>query len=89
MMKEIADNVDELAAGHLSVKVDPALIARKDELGIIGEGVENLTGKLNEVISRSQAASRELDTQSSDLADSAAQASQASDQVTDAVTEIS
>ncbi|MCR5251749.1 MAG: methyl-accepting chemotaxis protein [Lachnospiraceae bacterium] len=89
MMKEIADNVDTLASGDLSVKVDQDLVRRKDELGIIGEGVENLTGKLNEVISRSQAASRELDTQSSDLADSAAQASQASDQVTDAVTEIS
>ncbi|MBR5421359.1 MAG: methyl-accepting chemotaxis protein [Lachnospiraceae bacterium] len=89
IMRSIAEGVDELAAGNLSLDIDPALVNRNDELGIIAEGVENLDEKLRDVISKSQAASRELDSQSNDLADSASQASQASDQVTDAVTEIS
>ncbi|MBR1471844.1 MAG: methyl-accepting chemotaxis protein [Lachnospiraceae bacterium] len=89
IMKEMAEDVEKLAAGDLSMSVDPMLVARKDELGIIAAGVSNLEGKLKDVISRSQTAAGELDHQSRDLADSASQASQASDQVTDAVTEIS
>ena len=88
-MKEIAKNVDDLASGNLAVRVDPVLVARKDELGIIAEGVESLSDKLRDVISRSQNASGELDNSSSELAESAGQASAASDQVTDAVGEIS
>ncbi len=89
MMKQIADNVDTLAEGRLAMEVDPQLVKRSDELGIIGTGVQNLDERLKDVIARSQKASVELDHQSTDLADSAAQASQASDQVTNAVTEIS
>ncbi len=89
LMRTIAEDVDQLAGGELDMTVDPALIARRDELGIIAEGVKNLDDKLRDVISKTQEAAHELDTQSNDLADSAHQASQASDQVTDAVTEIS
>jgi methyl-accepting chemotaxis protein len=89
LMKEIADNVDTLANGHLTLIVNPALVSRTDELGIIAEGVQNLDEKLKEVIGKSRQASDEVDKQSTELADSAGQASQASDQVTDAITEIS
>ncbi len=89
LMKEIADNVDTLAGGNLTLTVDPALISRSDELGIIAEGVQNLDEKLKDVIGKSRHASDEVDKQSTELADSSAQASQASDQVTDAITEIS
>lgn len=89
IMRAIADDVDTLAGGELNLTVDRALIERRDELGIIAEGVMNLDEKLKDVISKSQEAASEVDHQSNDLADSAHQASQASDQVTDAVTEIS
>ena len=89
MMKTIAENVDTLAEGDLTKDVDPALVKRQDELGIIAADVHNLDEKLKDVINRSQHASKELDQQSTDLADSANQASIASEQVTEAVTEIS
>ena len=89
MMRTIAEDVDQLASGDLDMTVDRAMTDRKDELGIIAEGVKNLDDKLKDVISKTQDAAHELDHQSNDLADSAHQASQASDQVTDAVTEIS
>ncbi|MBR6852194.1 MAG: cache domain-containing protein [Lachnospiraceae bacterium] len=89
MMKTIAENVDTLAEGDLTKDVDPALVKRRDELGIIAADVHNLDEKLKDVINRSQHASKELDQQSTDLADSANQASIASEQVTEAVTEIS
>lgn len=89
LMKEIAENVNTLADGKLSVNVDQILVKRSDELGIIGTGVQNLDEKLTDVITRSQTASKELDAHSRELADSASQAVQASEQVTDAVTEIS
>ena len=89
MMKTIAENVDTLAEGDLTKDVDLALVKRRDELGIIAADVHNLDEKLKDVINRSQHASKELDQQSTDLADSANQASIASEQVTEAVTEIS
>ena len=75
LMRTIAEDVDQLAGGELDMTVDPALIARRDELGIIAEGVKNLDDKLRDVISKTQEAAHELDTQSNDLADSAHQAS--------------
>ncbi|MBR3305951.1 MAG: cache domain-containing protein [Lachnospiraceae bacterium] len=89
MMKNIAESVEKLASGDLSVQINRELADRRDELGIIGEGVYNLDEKLKDVISKTIAASKNLDTESTELADSASQASQASDQVTDAITEIS
>ena len=89
MMKAIAENVDILAEGDLTKTVDPVLVNRRDELGIIAADVNYLDEKLKDVITRSQNASRELDQQSTDLADSANQASIASEKVTEAVTEIS
>ncbi|MCR5093669.1 MAG: methyl-accepting chemotaxis protein [Lachnospiraceae bacterium] len=89
LMKAIAETVNELAGGNLALDVDPALIARKDELGVIAEGVQNLDEKLLEVIGQSKAAAGELTNSGTDLADSSSQASQASSQVTDAVNEVS
>ncbi|MBR4530656.1 MAG: methyl-accepting chemotaxis protein, partial [Lachnospiraceae bacterium] len=89
LMKEIAENVETLASGDLTLEVDPDLIKRKDELGIIADGVRNLADKLKEVIGNSKAAAGELNNSGTSLADSSSQASQASTQVTDAVSEVS
>ncbi len=89
IMKEIAEDVETLAGGDLSLEVDPALIARRDELGVIASGVKDLDEKLKEIIGQSKAAAGELNNSGTDLADSSNQASQASSQVTDAVNEVS
>ena len=89
IMKQIADNVATLAGGELRGGVAPALKARNDELGIIAVCVDELSGKLRDVIGNAQNVSNEVESKGTDLAESASQASQASEQVTDAVGEIS
>ena len=89
LMQAIAADVETLASGDLTLKVEPELVARRDELGVIAEGVESLTEKLQDVIGQSKAAAGELNSSGTDLADSSNQASQASNQVTDAVNEVS
>ncbi|MCR4584297.1 MAG: methyl-accepting chemotaxis protein [Lachnospiraceae bacterium] len=85
----IASYVKEIGEGSLSVDVSDELLNRTDELGVIAEGVEHLSGKLKDVISRSQSASEQLDAQSGELAESSGQAVEASSMVTEAVTGIS
>ena len=89
IMKTIAENVDTLSEGELNLKVDPEMVRRADELGIIATGVHNLYEKLTDIITRSHNTSEDLNRQSVDLADSASQASEASGLVTDAISEIS
>ncbi|MCR4762084.1 MAG: methyl-accepting chemotaxis protein [Lachnospiraceae bacterium] len=89
LMRMIADSVDALAGGDLTEEVDPSLIERRDELGVIAEGMKGLTDRLRDVIGQSKAAAGELNHSGTDLADSSSQASQASSQVTDAVNEVS
>jgi len=89
MLRAIAEDVEVLAGGDLSLEVDPSLVARNDEIGIIAEGVHNLDNKLRDIIGQSKAAAGELNNSGTDLADSSNQASQASGQVTEAVNEVS
>lgn len=89
IMKSIAENVDTLSEGDLNLKVDPKMVQRADELGIIATGVHNLYEKLTDIIARLHNTSEDLNRHSIDLADSASQASMASEQVTNAVSEIS
>ncbi len=89
IMKQIADNVASLADGDLRVGVAPALKARNDELGIIAVSVDDLSGRLREVIGNAQSVSNDVESKGAELAESSGQASQASEQVTDAVSEIS
>ena len=65
------------------------MVQRADELGIIATGVHNLYEKLTDIIARLHNTSENLNRHSIDLADSASQASMASEQVTNAVSEIS
>lgn len=89
LMKQIADNVSTLAGGDLRGGVAMALKNRNDELGIIAVSVDELSGRLKEVIGNAQSVSNEVESKGADLAESSGQASQASEQVTDSVGEIS
>ncbi|MCR5118445.1 MAG: cache domain-containing protein [Lachnospiraceae bacterium] len=85
----IAGYVKDICDGSLSVEVSDELQNRSDELGVIAEGVEQLSERLRDVISRSQTASEKLDSQARELAESSSQATEASGMVTDAVNGIS
>ncbi len=88
-MSAIVSALEKLAGGNLTVKMDPELLKRNDELGTISENAKTLTEKLRTVISETLALSGNVSSSGEDLSDSAEQATQASGQVTEAVDDIS
>ncbi len=88
-MNKLAEQLIELANGNLSITVDPALIARMDELGSISESTQILKDKLNETMHQITGMVGNLNSSSDELSTSSDQASEASSQVTTAIDEIS
>ena len=87
-MKSVADNVSTLAAGDLKVSVDSGVLARKDEIGVIGDSMQNLVNELGSVITQSKTMSRTLKDQGASLSDMSNQASEAASSVSQAIDEI-
>ena len=87
-MNKLAEQLIELANGNLSITVDPALIARMDELGSISESAQILKDKLNETMNQITDMVGNLNSSSDELSTSSDQASEASSQVTTAIDEI-
>ena len=85
----ITTNLDELAAGNLTVEYPDDEDIGKDDIGKITLSAKKLTKKLRDVMTLSKSMSDELADTSVELSGSAKQASEASNQVTTAVTEIS
>ena len=88
-IRKVTDDLDELANGNLTLEYPADREIGRDEIGSITKSAKRLTEKLNEVLGKTKQMSDELTVAGTDLAESALQASQASGQVTDAVTEIS
>ena len=88
-MKNIVENITQMAAGDLKVKFSEAALNRTDELGTIAESSQILTDELTKVISSAKGLSGNVTEAGDNLSDSASQASQASGQVTEAVDDIS
>ncbi len=88
-IRRVTNNLDELAGGDLAVTYPGDDEIGNDDIGRITKSAKSLTAKLKEVMSMSQSMSEEVSETSADLADSASQATMASEQVTDAVTEVS
>ena len=88
-MKSIADEMDKLAQGQLTLNIDESLVKRNDEIGLLAEGAIQLSTKLREVIDSTRSMALELKNAGTELSDSADQASYASSQVTSAVDDIS
>jgi methyl-accepting chemotaxis protein len=88
-MKSIADEMDKLAQGQLTLNIDESLVKRNDEIGLLAEGAIQLSTKLREVIDSTRSMALELKNAGTELSDSADQASDASSQVTSAVDDIS
>ena len=89
MMHNVAEKLEVLSEGTLSIYVDNAAIARKDEVGLIAEGTQNLSLKLSEIIGRTIDVSNEISEAGQVLSNSSSQAAQASEQIGKAVDDIS
>ena len=88
-MSAIADQLEKVAGGDLSVKADETLLSRKDELGKIAEALNILTEKLGAVIEQTKSMSNNIGNAGSELSTSSNNASQASIQISSAVDDIS
>ena len=88
-IRRVTGNLDALAGGDLTVSYPGDDEIGNDDIGLITKSAKSLTAKLKEVMSMSHSMSEEVSETSADLADSASQATMASEQVTDAVTEVS
>ena len=88
-MHKVADNLEQLADGDLSVEVDEKLLSRGDELGVIGNSTKVLVDKISDIIGKLKNASEDLSANSANLSASAAQANDAAGQVAAAMDDIS
>lgn len=88
-MHKVADNLEQLADGDLSVEVDEKLLSRGDELGIIGNSTKVLVDKISDIIGKLKNASEDLSANSENLSASAGQANDAAGQVAAAMDDIS
>ena len=86
---KVTRDLDELAKGDLTISYPDDSEIGRDEIGAITKSAKMLTAKLRDVMSQSHDMSEDLNKTSSEMADSANQATLASEQVTEAVTEIS
>ncbi|MCR5331151.1 MAG: cache domain-containing protein [Lachnospiraceae bacterium] len=87
-MKSVADDVTGLSHGDLKIRVNDRVLARKDELGTIGENIQGLVDRLGSVISRSKGMAKTLKDQGTGLSDLSGQATEASNNVAHAIDEI-
>lgn len=81
--------VTKISEGDLTVKVDKADTLRNDELGRLTLAVENLSYKLNEVISGISTAAGELDASGTQLSSSATNLSEVTSEQASSLEEIS
>lgn len=88
-MKEVAETVDVLASGDLTVQVSDRLLKRNDEVGIIADNVNILAEKLRNVMGNAKGLSNNVSRSGDELSDSSGMASEASARVTSAVDDIS
>ncbi len=88
-IEDIEKGLIELAKGNLSFRFTDKTMARRDELGVIAENAITLRKHLTEVIKNTLSLSEQVSKSGNELSDSSETASTASNQVTNAVTDIS
>ncbi|MBP3753280.1 MAG: hypothetical protein J6I66_00290 [Lachnospiraceae bacterium] len=88
-IKEVTSSLDELSNGNLRYDFPDEKNMGRDEIGQIHRAAKNLSEKLDEIIGRTKEMSEHINVAGTDLAESANQATQASEQVLQAVDEVS
>ena len=84
-----SDAVNSLAKGDLTTHVNPVILKRHDELGLMGNGVENLIKELNTTIGNIKQISENVLSSGDNLEIMASQTSQTSTDISSAVEDIS
>lgn len=84
-----SDAVNSLAEGNLTIHVNPVILKRHDELGLMGNGVENLIKELNTTIGNIKQISENVLSSGDNLEIMASQTSQTSTDISSAVEDIS
>ncbi|MCR4589297.1 MAG: methyl-accepting chemotaxis protein [Lachnospiraceae bacterium] len=87
-MNRIAEFINTLAGGKLGNDMDPAILSRTDELGVIAESALSLDEKLSEIVGNIGQAAGNVLKSSTELADTAQQMSGTADGVSEAVQEM-
>ncbi len=88
-IKNVTEKLDELSSGNLTLEFPEDKKISKDEVGRIELSAKSLTDRLKDVIEKSKEMSRDLTKAGTNLAGSAADASEVSNQVTESVDAIS
>jgi methyl-accepting chemotaxis protein len=83
------DSLESLAEGDLTTVIDPGTLRRRDEIGQMGAALQNLTGRLIEIVRNLKASSDSLYESGNKLDEMAGQSSLAADEISSAVDEIS
>ena len=86
---QTGEAVQSLTKGDLKVEVSPAIQKRKDELGVMGRGLENLIKELRTIIGSIQEAAEQVLQSGDSLETTAEQTSQTADDISLAVEDIS
>ncbi|MCR4605968.1 MAG: cache domain-containing protein [Eubacterium sp.] len=89
LMHSVAGELEVLSSGNLNIMVDNAALGRSDEVGLIADGTQNLSAKLGAIIRQTKEVTDQIAEAGGVLSTSSEQASQASNQITRAVDDIS
>lgn len=81
--------INQLADGHLNVQINPYALKRSDELGDMARQVEQLQGRLFQVMNKVRESAHVLLTAGNDLSQMASQTSTTADDISHAVEDIS
>ena len=81
--------MDELAEGNLTLSVDPMLLKRNDELGAMGQAVQDTIDKLKSIVGDIQNSAENVLKAGDDIEQLASQTSKNADDISSAVDDIS
>jgi len=88
-LKASAINIRDISLGKLDIKIDHKLLDKKDELGILLNGLKNLIDKLNEVISNVQSNSKNIESASQQLTIASLKISEGANEQATSIEEVS
>ena len=81
--------LENLATGDLNTHVDPSILRRRDELGAMGDALNNLIAKLKSIVGNLLDSANRLNEAGESMDEMASQCSNATDEISRAVDEIS
>lgn len=89
IITEMGENINELSEGNLTCELNPNILKRKDEFGIIGQSLVKLIAELRQIIGHIQESASLVLTNGNELEDIAKASSTTAKEVSHAAEEIS